>query len=266
MKTQKIAITKLNADRKIDVRRGLNADHVLYLAGLIEGGTRLPPPRVTGKTLTVVDGRHRIAAEDLLGHQEITVEFVSERSDADLIFAAIEANSGGALPPTVSDITHTIKQLLDLKVPVKDIVARLPMPATIARKYLGYVRSNDNKDRVYRALEGIREGRITLTDAAKKHNVSPTLLKKALETKKSAANIGSLKSVISRRMRAVGAANGKNIKRVKEMIDEGEWTAQQGLEFMAHIDHAINVMRKTHSDHMSRFVAEYGPATERKAS
>lgn len=256
MKTDKIAIKDLK--NRIDVRRGINDDHVLYLAGLMEGGTRLPPPQVTGKTFTVVDGRHRIAAADLLGQNEITVEFVAERSEADLFFAAIRANTGGALPPTITDITHTIKKLLDLKVPIKVIVDRLPFPPTISRKYLSYVRSNENKDKVYRALEVLREGRLTLTQAAKKYDVSMTLLQKAFETKRKSANLGSLKSVVSRRMRSVGGANGKNVKRMKELIDENEWTVEQGREFMAHIDASINQMKKTHQDHMSRFLTEYG--------
>lgn len=265
MKTERIAIKELRetSDTLIDVRRGLNDDHVLYLAGLIEGGTRLPPPQVTSRNRTIVDGRHRIAAHDLLGHKEVTVELVPERSEADLYFAAMKANYGGALPPTVTDITHTIKKLLELNVPQKTIVERLPFPAAISRKYLSYVRSNENKDNTYRALEALREGRITLTEAAKKYNVSPVILQKALETKRDRANLGSLKSVVSRRMRAIATANGKNIKRVKELIDDGEWTILQGQEFLAHIDHTINTIKKTHADHMSRFIAEYG---ERKTA
>jgi len=253
--TKTVALAQLV--HSIDVRRILNDDHVLLLAGLIEGGIKLPPPQVT-KTLRVVDGRHRIAAFDLLGTKDIIVQVVADQDESDLYFAAMRANVGGALPPTVTDITHTIKRLLTLGVSQKDVIAGLPFPASLSRKYIGYVRSNENKDKTYRALEAIREGRITLADAAKKFDIPAADLQAVINRKRVKANTGSIRSVITRRIKGMGTSNGKIVKKLMEQIDDGDLTLSQGNDIMDHIGAGLNTLLKSHDNRMDRFRVNYG--------
>lgn len=132
------------------VRTGLNEDHVLHLAELIEAGTELPPISITSDML-VVDGRHRIEAYKLNSLDKIKATLVEVRDKTSLIAEAYRANIGGALPPTPADTEHTIKLLVGSGASMKKIATLLGLPPSITRRY---VRLGEGERRSSEAVGG----------------------------------------------------------------------------------------------------------------
>lgn len=92
-----VKLAELNVNKF--VRKELDTDQVLFLAGLIENKVELPKIEIT-EDLSVVDGRHRKEAYDLNNFTEVEAKVLVFESTAELIGYAYRANSGGPKPPT----------------------------------------------------------------------------------------------------------------------------------------------------------------------
>jgi ParB-like chromosome segregation protein Spo0J len=78
---------------------GEDAQHVRLLA---QAWTALPPILVQRATMRVIDGMHRLRAAELLGHETIGVRFF-DGTEAEILVAAVKANTGHSLPLTLAD-------------------------------------------------------------------------------------------------------------------------------------------------------------------
>ena len=78
---------------------GEDAQHVRLLA---QAWPALPPILVQRATMRVIDGMHRLRAAELLGHATIGVRFF-DGTEAEILVAAVKANTGHSLPLTLAD-------------------------------------------------------------------------------------------------------------------------------------------------------------------
>ena len=148
------------------VRTGIDDDRVLQLAALYEVGEEMDPVVITREHHELVDGRHRIAALDLLDRKEVECELIEDASQEELIGLAFKANTGGALPPTTADIEHTVRLLLDRKVLISKIIELLPFPPSLTRKYVKGVQDKLRRTQLNRAVVAVADGEMTASAAA----------------------------------------------------------------------------------------------------
>ncbi|ONK15815.1 ParB/RepB/Spo0J family partition protein [Streptomyces sp. MP131-18] len=87
---------------------GVDPDHVRLLAGIEEA---LPPIQVHRRTMTVIDGMHRLHAALLNGRSTIRVEYF-DGSERAAFVRAVEANTGHGLPLTLGDRKESARTLL----------------------------------------------------------------------------------------------------------------------------------------------------------
>jgi ParB-like nuclease domain len=78
---------------------GEDAQHVRLLA---QAEASWPPILVQRVTMRVIDGMHRLRAAQLLGHATIDVRFF-DGTEAEVLVAAVKANTGHGLPLTLAD-------------------------------------------------------------------------------------------------------------------------------------------------------------------
>ncbi len=149
MKPIMVAIKDLRTD--LFVRTALNHDRVTQFGLVIEAGEQELPPIEVTRNLAVVDGRHRIAAYDMMSKTEIPAVYVEVQGEVGLIARAFQANLGGSLPPTMEDIKHTVLLLLDRGESGKRIGELLNLPGPIARKYVSDVKSRQMDIKLQRA-------------------------------------------------------------------------------------------------------------------
>lgn len=245
-----------NITNRFDVRRKIEEDHVLYLAGLIEGKANLPPIKVITigeDQYAFIDGRHRAAAYALLGYDTIPASISKDSGDTAHYFGdALRSNWGGAKPPSRTDLEYTVSQMLDRGVsPIKIRESLNFVPASMLRLILTNSHSLLRKKRINKALDAVANGS-KLADAAKEFSVEPDALKEAVTGRKRAASeqaipLASIKSYISITLRASNTGIAKKIERVIKDVDDGETpssTATQAIEaWEAHLKNTLNRMK-----------------------
>jgi hypothetical protein len=89
---------------------GETAEHVQVLA---QATAILPPILVQRETMRVIDGMHRLRAARLLGRETIEVRFF-DGTEAELLAAAVKANSGHGLPLTLADREAAASRMIGL--------------------------------------------------------------------------------------------------------------------------------------------------------
>jgi ParB-like chromosome segregation protein Spo0J len=89
---------------------GEDAEHIRLLAQV---PTPLPPILVQRGTMRVIDGMHRLRAARLLGRETIDVRFF-DGTEAELLAAALIANTGHGLPLTLADRQAAASRLIAL--------------------------------------------------------------------------------------------------------------------------------------------------------
>src|ERR1035438_6817341 len=96
---------------KFDVRTSLDEDRVVQFAGYYEAGMELPPVslvEIAENKYAYIDGRTRGAARAYLNIPDVPATISNNPEDASQLFVqALQANWGGAKPPTRNDIIHT---------------------------------------------------------------------------------------------------------------------------------------------------------------
>jgi ParB-like chromosome segregation protein Spo0J len=238
------------------VRKSLDDDRVLYLAEQYENGVALPPIEVTEETHEIIDGRHRRAALSLLGRTETVCQVVSQASRAQLIVTAFIRNSGGSLPPTREDTEHTIELLLDQGVSGKQIAEALPLPPSLAKKYLTNVRSMVLARNKRRAVLAVTDGGLTIAEAADKFHVDAEVLREEIRGKRKESkliNMAALKGGIQSRFKGASLRNMNIVRQMLDRYEDGVATEEQVLDILNTIDHSIQRMRRSHMDWFKRF-------------
>jgi ParB-like chromosome segregation protein Spo0J len=90
--------------------RGEDAEHVRLLA---QAPAPLPPILVQRGSMRVIDGMHRLCAARLAGRETIDVRFF-DGTEAELLAAALKANTGHGLPLTLADRQAAASRLIAL--------------------------------------------------------------------------------------------------------------------------------------------------------
>lgn len=80
----------------------VNGEDMRHVRLLAQVWTSLPPILVQRGTMRVIDGMHRLRAAELLGHATVDVTFF-DGSDAEVLVAAVKANTEHGLPLTPAD-------------------------------------------------------------------------------------------------------------------------------------------------------------------
>jgi|SRR5215831_5687086 len=222
-------------DLQIDyyVRQKPDPDHVLYLAELLEGGVELTPieivPNADGTGYILRDGRHRIEANQMLDRPTIKARVLPPAQDkAHEIALAFKANAGGSMPPSRDDTEHTIRLLLTEGVPVRDIAKLLPLPGSLAKKYIGAIHQRQLRARMKEAVEAVSEGTLNAPQAAERYKVDLDMLRKELGGRKKKANWRGLeiKRVIRSRFRSLSQGNAQMLRKLIAGFEDGDVSGQ----------------------------------------
>jgi hypothetical protein len=229
------------------VRRALDDDRVILFGEIYEQGGQLPPIKVTRDTHQLIDGRHRVAACELINRATIECELVPEADKVHLIAEAFRANSDGALPPSREDIAHTIRLLIEEKVSVTKIVETLPFPASLVRRYVTNVKSDLKKRQFKKALGAVADGDVSVTEAAVQYNVEEKKLRESIRgaKKRGKAGVAETNGTLTSMFRSHSQKISKVTKRVVEAVADHEMTPEQGREVMEHIAQLIERMTKS---------------------
>jgi len=226
-------VRKKIADLNVNlfVRKGLDEDRVMVFAELIEAGQPIDPIVLSADGLTVVDGRHRIEAHHICDRTSIETTTRNDLvEEADIIAEAYRCNNtGGPLPPTREDTEHTIKLLLERKVPQTRIADMLQLAPSIARKYAQLVKSRQNRAKLVRAVSSVVEGGMTAPKAAEEHGVDLDKLREELSGKKRNKKWGveELKRGLTARYKSLAGKNAGAMRSLLEKYEDGDVTAKQ---------------------------------------
>lgn len=223
---------------KFDVRVALDQDRVLQFAGLYEGGADLPPVKVVRldeDSYAYIDGRTRGAARAYLNWPDVEAIVCNgslRENPIELFAEALEANWGGAKPPTREDISHTIVRMMELGATQKSIRERLTfLPGGAANAYIAWAKAVLNKRRMSKALDAVAEDGLSVASAAEMFKLKPELLKKAISGKRGNWGAGrsdeaqfavTFKQYISKVLFSANAGIGKKVELMLRQVDEGE--------------------------------------------
>ncbi len=220
------------------VRRELNLSHAAVLGDMIISGTELPPILVSQNN-ELIDGRHRIAAYQLLGKEVIMAEIRHVKDEVDLIEQAYRANTGGSLPPTQADSEHTIRMLLDRRVSMKEISEKLGLPVDLTRKWAKQVKTKDANQRIAQAVHAVREKDMPLSEAAKEHGVEVEVLRDRLDGRKNRKTKASIKEILaalSTNHRSLSKKDSSQRSKLLELYEDGKASRADVFEVIEKIE------------------------------
>lgn len=250
---------------KFYVRKGLNDDRVLFFAGLYEANAEVPPIKIVRDSKELVDGRHRKAAQEMLGRTEIECILREPAPLDELMMEALADNVGGALPPTKADLHFVFRQLLEAKVSRTKIVERIqqltPFPPSLIRRYMATVQSEMAAAKVHAAAKDVRSGELNAKEAAEKHDVDIDTLRHALGEKKADPNAFNFDSVVQQivsRFRSTSLENAGVIKRLFDAYEDHQVTEAQVQSILDKLTRSIKQMSRSHADWIKRFNALTG--------
>jgi hypothetical protein len=230
---KQISILIANIKNLFDVRKKLDDDHVMFLGSLIEGGEVLTPIEVVQigpNDYAYIDGRHRGAAYDLMGHTKIEAYVTPYQEEDKLVYyaKAMKANWGGSKPPTKGDIEFTILQVMNNGVnSIKQVKELFPyIPATVVRRYMTDATSTMRKKRIAGALADISNG-AKLDEAAQKHKVDPEIIRQTITGKRTRIKgdkliLAEFKKGISRSLRTANSTIASKFNSLLDCLEGGE--------------------------------------------
>jgi hypothetical protein len=231
-----VEITKLKDS--FDIRNTLNQDHVLFLWSLIDAGTELPPIKIT-KDFSIIDGRHRRIAYEHAGIPMIKAEVVDTDSTIEIVKQAIEANMGGALPPTKTDLYRTMMILINRKYSKERITDEFKsiLPMGLIRISYHQARWQINNKKVNEAIDLIKTSNLTVKKAAEIVGISENSIKEKLDRKKIDGNGNPhLKGTLSKMFTHFNKSLGKIVSKTFQDCEDGELTKLETeaiLKFLA---------------------------------
>lgn len=244
------------------VRTKLDHGRVEYFQKLYEAGAEVPPIKVVRGTNDIIDGRHRKHALLALHITETECILREPAPLEDLLVEALSDNSGGALPPTASDIKHVIKQLLELGVTrgriANKVEALTSFPRKFILRFIDDVQSDIAHARLRKAVRLVLEDDATLASAAKECEVDLATLRKELnrgkdsETKSDYDQRQTIAAITSR-FKSLSLVNGNVVSKLIERYEAGEVSEAQVVEVLEKISGNIKRMQHSHDDWRTRF-------------
>jgi hypothetical protein len=255
---------------KFDVRLALDQDRVLQFVSLYESGADVPPVKLVAldeDSYAYIDGRHRGAARAYLDLPDVPALICNgslRENPVELYAEALEANWGGAKPPTRDDIVHTIGRMLEAGATQTVCRERLAfLPAGALRAFIAQARGSLSKRRIAKALDAVSDG-FSVPVAAQQFGVKPELLKDIIAGKKGKWGTGrsnedqlatEIKAYISRQLFSANAGISKKIQDLLARVSDGEVSGKV----------AIGVIRSWH-EHLRKTSLRIDDWTARLAS
>lgn len=246
------------------VREQLNDELVAQYRDQMAHGTVFPPILVTQEEEPVgVDGRHRLEAARQLGRETIEVVFTKPKPKLDLMMEAIRANMGGSLPPTRGDFILVIRHLLESGASGADIQDKFKriVPAGLVRTYVTEARKLNGHAKLRAAANDVRHNDVPTKEAAEKHGVKLDDLKEELgdrRRKQKAFDPTGMKEEISGAYRGASVAAGHALKKLREMMVDGDASWEQVEEVFDKIEQLQKTQRRTMRNQRARFAQAAG--------
>ncbi len=262
MATQKQTVRKPIAelDFSIFVRRQLDHKRVLELAELLENEVELDAIEVT-EANQGIDGRHRIEAHLLIGRTEIECKVrPGKMTTVELIAAAFQANTGGALPPEQQDKEHTVELLLEQHVAYKTIAGIIGVPLVMARKYIENVKGRTKRKNLQKAALAVTEGS-TVAIAAEDNNVGVDELKSFItgaKRKPKTGSIAEIKQAIALNHKSFASKNARLLDKLRDTFSDGGVNALEVRQVFDFADEHLAQYSRTITNRRRRFEAESG--------
>ena len=258
VKTKSVAVKNISV--VFYVRESLHESRVEEFVQILQGGGKLPPLEITPNN-ELIEGRHRLQAHTRIGTKKVECVVVNKKDRSDLILHALKANLGGPLPPTPQDLEHTIILLFDQKLSRPQVLKRLLELTSYPQKFL--VRLLDNaqaevtRRRVKKAIAAVAQGNMTVTEAAKKFEVSAGRVRTALggSRKRDEQGIPQINSGISSRFQAHNITTNADIRSAIKRHEEGEFAEADVLAIFKHLSRLIEREKLSCEEKRKRFLA-----------
>lgn len=218
------------------------------------------PPIVVTTDNKLVDGRHRIAALKSLDEAGAVCDIVECRDNFELTMAALRANVGGSKELTMADIRQTIITLLMQGNSMRKITDQIPFPKEMSRKLVKAAHTMLIGQKTYAAAVAVKREELTPEAASKTYgipvkNIHRQIAKAAAKENELSelSNVGSVKAVVTRKYYAMSTKMGNYFKKLAERYEHGDFSEEQILEIMAHVQHQARNHVGAMSDWNDRF-------------
>jgi hypothetical protein len=262
-KTAKKAVKIVNIEsihQEFFVRRSLDEDMVIQFAEALEAGAKFPPIEVVDRDdggYILVNGRHRLAANNLNSARTMSVRVLASKPRHALIQLAMADNMGGSKPPTRSDIQFATINAIEAGAKVIDVQRGLEKfyPTSVASRFINDARSNINARRTRKALTLMADG-ATIESAAKEAGVGVKSIKGALVRKKKKTReygtITAVKGGISHRLRSFAQKNAAALRVMFVDLEEDVTTIAQIQDVIDQIRRAAHTIEKAADENQAR--------------
>jgi len=225
--------------RNLFVRQELDQDRALYFAMMIEAGTEPDP----------------IEGYELNGRTEIPAVVIRVSSQAELISMAYQANTGGPLPPTQRDTEHTVSLLVETGETQKRIAELLGLPLSVARTFVRSIQSKKTRATIQAAVTAVTDGGLTVVTAAEHYGVEPQVLRERLtgHRRRAQQGIAEIQGELTRRYKGVSCRNAALMRRLLDMLADGDVNRKQVEGILDHIESLQNLGSRAIADWRRRF-------------
>lgn len=238
-----------------DIRSTLNQDHILFLWSLIDAGQELPPIKIT-KDYSIIDGRHRRVAYEHAGIPIIKAEVIDSDSTIEIIKQCLEANMGGALPPTKTDLYRTMMILINRKYSKERIINEFKsiLPMGLIRVAHHQAQWQINNQKVNEAIDLIRTSDLTIKKAAEIIGISESSIKEKLDRKKVDGNGNPhLKGTLSKMFTHFNKSLGKIVSKTFQDYEDAELTKLDTEAILKYLAKLIVNQNRMYGDWQKRW-------------
>lgn len=237
------------------VRKQADEDRVIYFAELYDNGAEIPPIEVTVDN-KLVDGRHRLMAQEFLERKEIACEIVESKETALLIQDAFTANLGGSKPPTRYDIEHTARLLLEEGMKPIRIIEFYSghIPKSLARRYVDNARLHLKRDKIRYAREAVING-ATVREAAEKHGIDLDELKNEIagnKKRKKKGNTKDIKGGLTTLFRSNSQRWSAQMGKLRDMYEDDQLDSTEVTDVINHLEHLLKQAQRTFNNNKDR--------------
>lgn len=247
------------------VRAAADPDRIQWFHDRRQAGEELEPVDVDAETKQLLDGRHRMGGATKFGDINIPVNFHHFKTQEERVAFALAANSGGAMPPSNTDIHHVIEYLYSIKTGRKRITELVSKAVGVNESFVRHsisrVLSRLRTIQVRKAVDAVVDDDLKTNDAATAFGVDPAEIKAELShrrTKGAARNDIGLK--ITNVLKGSSRSVGSHLKHVQTLVSDGEMTLGEAKAIVQSLEKQLKNMIRANKDWLARFTqAEAAP-------
>jgi ParB-like chromosome segregation protein Spo0J len=148
-------------------------ERVRMFVRLYEENADVPPILLDADSFEIIDGRTRLAAKRTLNHLTIPSLLIPHQKRGPQLAAALAANMGGSLAPTVDDITGTFVRMITAGMSLREITDALikHQPTNVSREYFKWAKKRIDGVKLKAAAKAISKDNLTASQAAEKYGL-----------------------------------------------------------------------------------------------